>query len=697
MKTMLSKSEIRNPKSEGNPKSEIRNRWVGGSDFPELGAPVFNRLGAVGRSKPVTNRRSTLVAASPLYISALNGFRCRFKTASAPYRRPSFQISDFAAAAALALTLLLILPAAAAPFRDFVRVRGDQLVEDGQPFRFVSWNIPNLHLVEDNVTFAGDNPWRWPDRFEINDALESVRQMGGTVVRSYVLSVVRTNDGPGIPRHVLGPGKFNEAGFRVLDNILLAANQAGVRVIVPFVDNWNWWGGREDYAGFRGKSKDEFWTDPQVIADFKATIRHLVTRTNTLTGVAYRDDKAILCWETGNELQSPPAWTREIAVFIKSLDTNHPVMDGYHTSELREESLTIPEIDIVTTHHYPGGKKSFAELVRANAAKAKGKKPYLIGEFGFVETPAMAACLDAVVATGASGALAWSLRPHNRDGGYYWHSEPSGGNRYKAFHWPGSVAGTAYDEIEFMALMRRKAFAIRGLPVPPLPVPAPPKLLPIADAAAISWQGSVGAASYVVERAASASGPWTVAADNVDESAVQYRPLFADTKAGKGSWFYRVRARNATSTSASSNLVGPVSVTHATLVDELTDLTQLHAQSGPLEIQTRDCRQAKEDAHRLAGKAGSAITYQLPTPVQACQIDAFFPGEIADFRCLVSADGQTYQPVPVTKQIFFHGTGDYGYWKPVRFEVKSAVAGAKFLKIEFAAEAQIGRIKIEHE
>ncbi len=609
-----------------------------------------------------------------------------------------FRISDFAAAA-LALTLLLNLPASAAsaPFHDFVRVRGDQLVEDGKPFRFVSWNIPNLHLVEDNVTFAGDNPWRWPDRFEVTDALESVRQMGGTVVRSYVLSVIRTNDGPGIPRHVLGPGKFNEDGFRALDEILAAANQAGVRVIVPFVDNWNWWGGREDYAGFRGKSKDAFWTDPQVIADFKETIRHLVTRTNTLTGVAYRDDKAILCWETGNELQSPPAWTREIAAFIKLLDTNHPVMDGYHTSELREESLAMPEIDIVTTHHYPGGKTSFADAVRANAAKAKGKKPYIVGEFGFAETPAMAACLDAVVESGAAGALAWSLRPHNRDGGFYWHSEPSGGNRYKAFHWPGSPAGAAYDEIEFMALMRRKAFEIRGLPVPLLPVPAVPKLLPIADAAAISWQGSVGAASYSVERAASASGPWTAVADNVDESAVQYRPLFADTKAGKGSWFYRVSARNSAGASAPSNVVGPVAVTHATLVDELADTKQLFAQSGALEIQTRDCRQAKEDAHRLAGKAGSAITYQLPTGLQAGRIYAFFPGAIADLRCSVSADGQTYQPVPVTKQVYFQGAGDYGYWKPVRFEVKPAKPGAKFLKIEFTAEAQIGRIEIEHE
>ena len=412
-------------------------------------------------------------------------------------------------------------------FREFVTVKGDQLLENGKPFRFVSFNIPNLHLVEDNTVFEGDNAWRWPDRFEITDAFESVRQQGGQVVRTYVLSVVRTNDAPGVPRHVLGPGKFNEEGFRTLDMVLQVANQTGVRVIVPFVDNWSWWGGIAEYAGFRGKSKEAFWTDPQIIADFKETIRFVIGRTNTLTGVRYGDDRAIFCWETGNELQSPAPWTRESAAFIKTLDRHHPVMDGYHTTELRSESLAMPEVDIVTTHHYPGGNKSFAELVRANWAKAQGKKPYIVGEFGFVPMAQIVSAVEAVRQTGTAGALAWSLRPRNRDGGFYWHSEPAGGNKYKAFHWPGFATGADYDEAALMALLQRHAYGIRNLPVPKLRPPKPPRLLPIVNAAAISWQGSVGATSYLVERAAKITGPWTTAGDAVDETAVQYRPLFA--------------------------------------------------------------------------------------------------------------------------------------------------------------------------
>ena len=155
----------------------------------------------------------------------------------------------------------------------------------------------------------------------------------------------------------------------------------------------------------------------------------------------------------------------------------------------------------------------------------------------------MAAAMKTIIDTGISGGLLWSLRFRDRDGGFYWHSEPSGGNLFKGFHWPGSTLGAAYDETNLMALVRQYAFAIRGLTPPPIPVPAPPRLLPITDAAAISWQGSVGAASYTVERAPQADGPWTVAGTNIDESFVQYRPLFNDETASEGNWYYRVRAK----------------------------------------------------------------------------------------------------------------------------------------------------------
>lgn len=569
-------------------------------------------------------------------------------------------------------------------------------MEGGKPFRFISFDIPNLQMIEDNVPFTEANPWRLPDQFELTDALATVRQMGGTVARTYVISVLRTNDPPGTPRHVLGPGKFNEEAFGALDLALKIANEQGVRLIIPLVDNWIWMGGRAEYAGWHGKTKDDFWTDPQIIADFKQTIRFILTRTNTRTGVRYADDKAVLCWETGNELSSPPSWTREIAAYIKSLDPHHLVMDGLNASVLHPESLAIPEVDIVTTHHYPGQAKSFARLIRENWEMAKGKKAYIIGEFGFAGTPEMEEAMRAVMETGASGGLLWSLRFRDRDGGFYWHSEPYGGNLYKAFHWPGSPIGDAYDETTLMAVVRSNAFAIRGLKTPAIPVPAPPKLLPIADAASISWQGSVGAASYTVERAPKADGPWTVAGQGIDESFVQYRPLFVDESAPQGNCYYRVRAENRAGLSPPSNVVGPVKVTRATFVDELADFKKA-AFHGKMEITRRDSRKAKEDAHRAAGNAGDALIYQLPTTIQGFRVFAFFPHDVADLKFSVSADGRNYREVSAERRDYFQGAGDYNYWKPALYRAEATGGGGAFLKIELTGETQIGRVEITRE
>lgn len=586
--------------------------------------------------------------------------------------------------------------AAESGFHNFITARDGKLFDGATEFRFLSLNIPNLLVVEDNVPFAEENPWRLPDQFEINDALQTLRQMGGTVTRSYVITVVKTNDLPGTPRHVLAPGKFNEAAFRALDEVLAAANRTGVRLIIPFVDNWPWMGGRAEYAGWRGKTKDDFWTDPQLIADFKQTIHFILTRTNTVTGVRYADDQAVLCWETGNEIVSPPAWTREIAHYIKSLDTNHLVMDGFNTAVLRDESLAMPDVDIVTTHHYPGNKKSFAELIRANADKAKGKKPYVVGEFGFVSTTQMADAIEAIRDSSAAGGLLWSLRFRNRDGGFYWHSEPGlGGNLYKAFHWPGSVLGDDYDEINLMAIVRSNGFAIRGLPVPSVAVPASPRLLPIADAAGISWQGSVGASGYQVERAAKSSGDWQIIAANVDEAATQYRPQFADETVPAGSWFYRIRALNESGLSEPSNVAGPVKVKNATLVDELADFSKVHAKSGDWKIADRDCRAAKEDAFRAAGTAGDVLIYQLPNAAQGFRVAVFFPKTESDVKFSVSADRRNFQDVAVQKETFFHGAGEYGYWKPILYHAEN-LPGGNFLKLELTGETQVSRVEITH-
>jgi mannan endo-1,4-beta-mannosidase len=590
---------------------------------------------------------------------------------------------------------VLLLPSSAhgqnGGFETFVTRRGDQLFEGDRPLRFISWNIPNLLVIEDAFDFLGDSPWRWPDEFEINDALETVRQMGGRVARSYVLSVRREGSDMGECVHVLAPGEFNEEAFITLDRVLQAANQKRVRVIIPLVDNWKWMGGVPQYAAFRGKRPEEFWTDRQLIDDFKQTVKFVVTRRNTLTGRPYRDDKALLAWETGNEIDAPPEWTAEIVAYLKELDPNHLVIDGRSLHGIPLTSLDDPNVDVVTTHHYPAEGVNVVERITAAAAAARGRKPYFVGEVGFIPLEETRDAFDAVIHSNAAGALYWSLRFHRREGGFYWHSEPSGGNLYKAFHWPGFASGDEYRERETLDLLVRKAAEIRGEePVAPS-IPRPARLLPIDHPGRISWQGSTGAAGYDVERATTADGPWTTIASSVSDAATQYRPLFSDALAQPGQdHYYRVIARNAAGAAPPSNVVGPIRIDHAFLVDELQDEALVDSIAGPVRLTTSEARRVREDAHRVALGPGGSLTYKLPPGAADATVFVFVADDATTCELLASSDGATFVPLKATTVASANGGGDYGYMKPLLVRAAVDLPGARFLRIAQAAKPRNG-------
>ncbi|HVT29635.1 MAG TPA: cellulase family glycosylhydrolase [Lacipirellulaceae bacterium] len=561
--------------------------------------------------------------------------------------------------------------------------RGDKLFDGQHEFRFVSFNIPNLMVIEDAYEFTRPNPWRWPNDYEIEDAIESVRQMGGQVVRTYVLSVYREGSDMGRCVHVRGPGKFNEEGFRALDKVIEVAHRKGIRVIIPFVDQANWWGGVAEYAAFRGKPAQAFWSDPQIKSDFKATIRHLITRKNSYTGVAYRDEPAIFGWETGNEINPTPEWTREIAAYIKQLDDNHLVLDGNSLHGVPTTSLDDPNIDVITTHHYPwGADHDFAKAIRAAHALTRGKKAYVVGEFGFVETRHLADAMQTVIDDGVTGALLWSLRMHRREGGFYWHTEGgTGRNIYKAYHWPGFTSGNRYDECGVLKLLRQKAYEIRGLEPPPLERPASPKLLPIEKTSAISWQGSTGASGYDVWRAPAPSGPWEKIAHDLSDADVQYRPLFNDDSGKPGTrYWYRVFARNAVGDSAPSNMVGPVAVNSRTLVDECRDLSLTAGATGKVSPASEVARAAREDCHRLILPPGSAVVYRVKEPIRRWRVYAFAPAD-ANLSFAVSSDGKQYQPAVADHRAFPSGASVYEYLTPNLFTCELRGRDATLLRI----------------
>ncbi|QDU88840.1 hypothetical protein Pla175_22240 [Pirellulimonas nuda] len=594
-------------------------------------------------------------------------------------------------------------PTGAAPPQEFITRRGAKLYDGAREFRFVSWNAPNLHLVEDAFTFLGGAPWRYPDAFEVRDALRSIRQMGGTVVRPYVISVRRNDGDMGPHAHVAAPGEFNEQAFAALDLVLKTAEEEGVRVIIPLVDNWKWWGGVEQYVAFRGKQGDDFWTDPQLIDDFKQTIHYLVNRRNTLTGRRYRDDPALFGWETGNELDATPEWTRQIAAYIKGLDPNHLVIDGRSLHGVPEASLDDPNVDVVTTHHYPNVGNNNAASIRAAVKAVDGKKAYFVGEFGFVPVDEAQRMLDAVHELGVSGALYWSLRFHRREGGFYWHHEPSGGDLYKAYHWPGFASGDEYRENQVLPMIRDAAFRIRGQRVPPVASPEAPTLLPILDVAHIAWQGAAGGRAYDVQRSERVHGPWEVVGKDVSDAAVQYRPLFADRSARiGGAYYYRVVAKNEGGASPPSNAVGPVEVTHQTLVDEMRDLSLVHAAAQPYGFRTGDARKTQEDIHRVELGGGGSLVYRSPGKVAKVTLWCFASSDDAPIRVAASDKPEgPFAELPTKRTTAPSVAGDYGYLRPILVEAGPVPADARYIRIEAPAGAadsnvQLSRIEVRY-
>ncbi|MBX3432509.1 MAG: hypothetical protein KF847_04235 [Pirellulales bacterium] len=586
-------------------------------------------------------------------------------------------------------------------FEHFVTVCEGRFFDGERRLRFVSWNIPNLIAIEDALDFLGESPWRWPDEFEIADALESVRQLGGGVARTYVITVRRQGSDMGEHVHVLAPGRFNEEAFVALDRALAIAAEKRVRIILPLVDNWHWMGGIDEYAAFRGKQKKAFWTDRQIIDDFKATIRHVVTRRNTVNGIMYRNDKTIFGWETGNELDAPPEWTAEIAAYLKELDPNHLVIDGRSLHGVPVGSLDDPNLDAVTTHHYPGPGVDMVEQIRAGAGLARGKKAYFVGEIGFIPVGEARRVLATVIEEDVAGALYWSLRFHRREGGFYWHDEPLGANLFKAYHWPGFASGDLYEERPLLETLADAARRISDADLPALTAPAAARLLPIEHPGRISWQGSAGASGYDVQRATAAGGPWLTIGGHVSDAAVQYRPLFCDATVRPGrAYYYRVIARGAGGESAPSNIVGPVRVDHRLLVDELADESLRAGTTGPATFRSDRARRAQEDMHRVELGPDGTIEYRLPNPVES--VAAWLFAESADHGCVIegSTDGVEFAPLAAASESRRRGAGDYAYLQPMLLRAKAVDPAVRVVRIRNAAgqvPVQVSRVEIAYD
>ncbi len=617
------------------------------------------------------------------------------------------------------LLLLAAGPRCAAPaarggggsgFDHFITREGGKLMDGEREFRFMGANMPGLVLPYD-FTLRQPHRMTLPTPWEQEDAFKTLVQMNLRAVRLWNLPIRGPKEEAQPWHYVLGPGQFNDGAFVTLDHILALGNRYGVRVIVDFTAGYgDYLGGVGTYAAHRGKKRAEFFTDAQLKEDYKATVRYVIGRRNSVTGVPYREDKAILAWQHGNEIQeAPEAWVSEMAAYMKILDPNHLVMDTRHR-KVPDPGRVDPNIDIYTRHYYDSyGKNRWSPLVKAEIKALKGRRPFVVGEYGpYIGGPAgtgpvlanhrefLKTCVEEEV----SGALLWSMYFHHREGGYYWHqifTFPS----VWSFHWPGFPSADAQKEREILSDLREAAFGIQGLAVPPLPVPEMPEMLPPGDLPLLSWRGSVGARGYDVERAPSKDGPWKKIAGNVSDADVAYRPLFNDASAKPGeTYFYRVTARNESGASPPSEAVGPVRFRSACFVDEFLDLSRVHARSGGLTTNNIFNAMYAEYLFRSKGDRGEWAVYRTPGTIASFKVCGWFKGKPEDLAFQVSADGRDYEDLKSERreQAFPSPPGGAARGDRrtlVEYEGK-VPPGKTFFKVLWNGPAEVDRLELLH-
>eukprot|EP01065_Artemidia_motanka_P047539 TRINITY_DN746_c0_g3_i1.p2 TRINITY_DN746_c0_g3~~TRINITY_DN746_c0_g3_i1.p2 ORF type:complete len:381 (+),score=172.23 TRINITY_DN746_c0_g3_i1:54-1145(+) len=329
-----------------------------------------------------------------------------------------------AAAAAVAL--------AVAAGDAFVTRSGQRLQLDGQPFYFAGANCYSLFSFGSGSGGEG----RYMDRAAIDQHMAAMAAAGVTVVRTWAFNHEKWHDFDS------GPGKYNEQEFVELDYVVASAGRHRLRVILTLENYWTAYGGIATRLKWAGQPTDDpslFFTTAACTQQFKADIRHFVTRRNNFTGVLYTQDPTLLAWELVNEPRYPAdpsgatlaAWHEDVGGFLKGLDRQHLLAAGveghgkkYGYGGDEGSNFTaiceVKAIDLCTGHMYPqparldlGRTKAVMRAWAADAAAAE--KPFVLEEFnteGVNRTEWWAAMFGVVENSGAAGDLFWWFAPN---------------------------------------------------------------------------------------------------------------------------------------------------------------------------------------------------------------------------------------------------------------------------------------------
>jgi hypothetical protein len=635
-------------------------------------------------------------------------------------------LAVLAALACAALCLVAVAEVGTTPSQSFVNRSGTKLMLNSKVFRFSGANIPWGGL--DQTAGVLD----YPSEYQVNSALATVADMGGTVVRCHTCGISTGN-----PQSVEPSlGTFNATALAHIDYFVAQAGKDGIHLDIPLVDNWSFYDGPyrnfTDWLGLSTPSNcpsaacaSQFYTNPRAIAAYEQYIAEILNHVNIYTGVANKDNPTIMSWETGNELTlglggnaEYTKWTATIAAYIKSIAPQQLVADG--SDLLDPGDLKLANVDIQDQHLYPwpvDTPMGTSVLTSDASQTAAAGQALMIGEYAWNGSTALAPFLSAIQSNAnVSGDLYWSLLPPNDDFGF-----EQDFDSYQ-LHFPGDNADVlesggvppvlaASSDAPLVAQLRSHAYAMTGTAVPAYAVPAAPVITNVEHVTGaisgsgniVEWQGANGAGTYAINRStAGATGPWT----QVGTISATWQEPWLDSggPAGPNVW-YEVTAVNPGGVSGSASAA--FQMKNLTLDDNAADFSQTYSHASDVTIDTSTPPLFAGDVARMAFLPAEPYAYavwQAPGPIQTVEALAYYSKNADGLTIQVSTDDATWVNVPASDmqiQPLLVGASDDDSQSIYTINgVQSLLPGARYVSVlrgaNSAGTAELGELRITY-
>jgi uncharacterized repeat protein (TIGR01451 family) len=236
----------------------------------------------------------------------------------------------------------------------FVQAQGNQFVLNGEPIRFVNFNIEYIFLLREVEAAA---------------LLDAVQRLPGTkVIRSWGFADGCDNDmlaNCELFSPYLQParGVWNETAFENFDRLVAMAGERGIRLILSLANNWPEYGGAPQYVEWLQAEHPEripsalqpgdeayhdlFFKEEQTRQWYRDYVTTFISRSNLITGIRYADEPTIFAWELINEPRTKSDvsgktihdWLVEMSAYVDSLASKQMIgvgLEGWYIKPITD-------------------------------------------------------------------------------------------------------------------------------------------------------------------------------------------------------------------------------------------------------------------------------------------------------------------------------------------------------------------------